>query len=62
MNRQMSNEFKAKFLRNKTEIEEEVLQKPRVKLNSNLFRPANFANRSSFGQVMKMAEKGEWRL
>ena len=53
----MLNVFKAKLLKNKTEIEENVLQKPLVKLNSNLFRPANFANRSSFGQVMKMAKK-----
>ena len=54
--------FKAKFLRNKTENKENLLQKPLVKLNSNLFRPANFANRSRFGQVMKMAKKAESNL
>ena len=54
--------FKAKFLKNKREIEENMLQRPLVRFNSNLFRPANFANRSSFGQVRKMAGKGECRL
>ena len=54
--------FKVKFLTNQTEKWEKVLQKPLAKLNSNLFRPANFANPSSFGQVMKMAEKGESNL
>ena len=49
--------FAVKFLRNNTEMWEKALQRQLVKLNSNLFRPANFANWSSFGQVMKMAQK-----
>ncbi len=51
--------FKVKFLRNWTEIGEKLLQRPFLKLNSNLFRPANLANPSSFGQVMKMPQKCE---
>ena len=54
--------FKVKFLRNKSEMLEKVLQKPREKSNSNLFRPANFTNRSSFGQVMILVEKGKCRI